>query len=107
VLANLLANARTHTPPGTTVTTRVRLSALTVDVSVADDGPGIPDELQHRLFDRFTKGDTSRSRSHGSSGLGLAIAHSIAISHGGSLTVRSSVGDGATFVMRLPRGAAR
>jgi two-component system OmpR family sensor kinase len=107
VLANLLANARTHTPPGTTVTTRVRLSALTVEVSVADDGPGIPDELQHRLFDRFTRGDTSRSRSHGSSGLGLAIAHSIAISHGGSLTVRSSVGDGATFVMRLPRGAAR
>jgi two-component system OmpR family sensor kinase len=107
VLANLLANARTHTPPGTTVTTRVRLSALAVDVSVSDDGPGIPDELQHRLFDRFTKGDTSRSRSHGSSGLGLAIAHSIAISHGGSLTVRSSVDDGATFAMRLPRDADR
>jgi two-component system OmpR family sensor kinase len=107
VLANLLANARTHTPPGTTVTTRVRLSALTVEVSVADDGPGIPDELQHRLFDRFTRGDTSRSRSHGSSGLGLAIAHSIAISHGGSLTVRSSVDDGATFAMRLPRDADR
>jgi len=107
VLANLLANARTHTPPGTTVTTRVGLSALTVDVSVADDGPGIPDELQHRLFDRFTRGDTSRSRSHGSSGLGLAIAHSIAVSHGGSLTVHSSAGEGATFVMRLPRDADR
>jgi two-component system, OmpR family, sensor kinase len=105
VLANLLANAKTHTPPGTTVTIRIRVAALSVDVSVVDDGPGIPEELQPRLFDRFTRGDTSRSRAHGSSGLGLAIAHSIVNSHGGTLTVRSSQGEGTTFTMRLPRSS--
>jgi two-component system OmpR family sensor kinase len=102
VLANLLTNASTHTPPGTTVVTRVAVGAMTTDVIVSDDGPGIPTELQPRLFDRFARSDTSRSRAHGSSGLGLAIAHSIVAAHGGSLTATSSPEAGSTFHVRLP-----
>ena len=62
VLANLLTNARTHTPPGTTVTAVVRDGPLAVEVLVRDDGPGIPRDRQLNLFDRFSRGDTSRSR---------------------------------------------
>jgi two-component system OmpR family sensor kinase len=102
VLANLLTNASIHTPPGTTVVTRVALDGMTINVSVSDDGPGIPAALQPRLFDRFARGDTSRSRAHGSSGLGLAIAHSIVAAHGGSLTATSTSGAGARFEIRLP-----
>jgi two-component system OmpR family sensor kinase len=101
VLANLLANARTHTPPGTTVITSVRVGPHHVEASVADDGPGVPAELRDELFERFTRGDTSRSRAHGSTGLGLAIASSIARAHGGSLTYQTSPSGGACFRIRL------
>jgi two-component system, OmpR family, sensor kinase len=105
VVANLLTNARTHTPPGTTVTAIVREHQGHVDVLVRDDGPGIALERQSALFDRFTRGDGSRSRAHGSTGLGLAIAHSIAAAHGGSLTVESSPPDDTCFRLRLPATA--
>ena len=86
VLANLLANARTHTPPGTTVVTTL---ATTADgcalVTVADDGPGIPDGLQPDIFERFARGDTSRSRAAGSTGLGLAIVAAVVEAHGGQV----------------------
>jgi two-component system OmpR family sensor kinase len=101
VLANLLANARTHTPPDTTVITSVRVGPHHVEASVADDGPGVPAELRDELFERFTRGDTSRSRAHGSTGLGLAIASSIARAHGGSLTYQTSPSGGACFRIRL------
>jgi two-component system OmpR family sensor kinase len=104
VLANLLTNARTHTPPGTTVTAVVRDGPSAVDVLVRDDGPGIPRELQPNLFDRFSRGDSSRSRTHGSTGLGLAIAYSIAVAHGGTLTVDSTPPHGTCFRLRLPVG---
>jgi two-component system OmpR family sensor kinase len=104
VLGNLLTNARTHTPPGTTVTAVVRDGPLAVEVLVRDDGPGIPRDRQPNLFDRFSRGDTSRSRAHGSTGLGLAIAHSIAVAHGGTLTVDSTP-NGSCFRLRLPAGA--
>ena len=104
VLANLLTNARTHTPPGTTVTAVVRDGPLAVEVLVRDDGPGIPRDRQLNLFDRFSRGDTSRSRAHGSTGLGLAIAHSIAVAHGGTLTVDSTP-KGSCFRLRLPAAA--
>jgi two-component system OmpR family sensor kinase len=102
VVANLLSNAITHTPPGTTVTTSVSVVRGEVEIRVDDDGPGIPEDVQPRVFDRFARGDTSRSRAHGSSGLGLAIAHSIVTSHGGALGMRSSAADGTTFTIRLP-----
>jgi two-component system OmpR family sensor kinase len=102
VIANLLSNAHTHTPPGTTVTTSVAVGLEFVEILVKDDGPGIPEEVQPRIFDRFWRSDTSRSREHGSSGLGLAIAHSIVASHGGRLNVHSSASSGTTFTVRLP-----
>jgi two-component system OmpR family sensor kinase len=102
LVANLLTNAHAHTPPGTTVTAVVRQHPVSVEVAICDDGPGIPPEQQPGLFDRFTRGDTSRSRAHGSTGLGLAIAHSIAVAHGGSLTVISADSDGTCFRLRLP-----
>ncbi|HST63970.1 MAG TPA: HAMP domain-containing sensor histidine kinase [Mycobacteriales bacterium] len=105
VLANLLTNARAHTPPGTTVTTALIAAPDGVEVTVRDDGPGIPAALQADLFDRFTRGDASRGREHGSTGLGLAIARGIATAHGGTVTVTSTSRDGTAFHLRL-RGPA-
>lgn len=101
VLINLLSNARTHTPPGTTVTTRVRPVAAGVEISVADDGPGIPDELTRRVFERFTRGDSARTRTQGSTGLGLSIVEAIVSAHGGTVEVSSDPGR-TIFVVRLP-----
>lgn len=101
-LANLLANARVHTPEGTTVVTTLRVDDDRVCVTVADDGPGIPEELLPTLFERFVRGDGSRSRTAGSTGLGLSIAKAIADAHGGSLTVASAPG-GTRFTLCLNR----
>ena len=105
VLANLLTNARTHTPPGTTVTTSLCVGPEHVQACVADDGPGVLPELREELFERFTRGDTSRSRAHGSTGLGLAIAHRIARAHGGSLGYEAGPEGGACFRLLLPASA--
>ncbi|MEV0157241.1 HAMP domain-containing sensor histidine kinase [Micromonospora sp. NPDC050686] len=101
VVANLLANARVHTPPGTTVTTRLAPVDGAVELSVADDGPGVPPELRDEVFERFARGDSSRSREHGSTGLGLAIVAAVVAAHHG--TVRLASGPGRTvFTVRLP-----
>lgn len=101
VVANLLANARMHTPPGTRVT--VSLSAGDEAVlRVADNGPGIPLELQAEVFERFTRADTSRSRGAGSTGLGLAIVAAVVEAHQGTVDVDSAPGYTA-FTIRLPR----
>jgi two-component system OmpR family sensor kinase len=102
VLGNVLANARTHTPPGTTVTIGLGVDGDEAVVTVTDDGPGIPAELQPHIFQRFARGDTSRSRAAGSTGLGLAIADAVTTAHGGSLAVSSRPGQ-TTFTVRLPR----
>jgi two-component system OmpR family sensor kinase len=121
VLANLLANARIHTPAGTTVTT-----SLSQDESggavliVADDGPGIPVDLQPEIFERFARGDSSRSRRgsisnsgvalaatssySASTGLGLAIVAAVVKAHHGTIAVRSSPGS-TEFVVKLPEGS--
>jgi two-component system OmpR family sensor kinase len=101
VLVNLLANARTHTPPGTTVTARVRAGGPWLCVDVEDDGPGIPPDLLPHVFERFARGDSARSRATGSTGLGLAIVQAVASAHGGAVTVDSVPGR-TVFTVHLP-----
>jgi len=102
VLVNLLANARTHTPAGTTVTTALASSSPdTVAVTVLDDGPGIPAEVLPNVFERFTRGGPARAGVNGSTGLGLAIVQAIVQAHGGSVHLTSRPGQTA-FVIRLP-----
>ena len=101
VLANLLANARLHTPPGTTVTSSLSRDDDTAVLSLSNDGPPIPADLIPRIFDRFARGDASRSTGSGSTGLGLAIVKAIVESHGGTCTV-TSTSDRTTFTIRLP-----
>ena len=107
VLANLLANARTHTPPEA----RVTVSVGSVDgdpdslvLRVADEGPGMDPADAARAFERFYRVDTSRTREAGGTGLGLAIVASLVTAHGGSVDVVTALGQGATFAVRLPRG---
>ncbi|HEU4346325.1 MAG TPA: HAMP domain-containing sensor histidine kinase [Actinoplanes sp.] len=101
VLANLLANAHTHTPEGTTVTVGVGASADQALLRVTDAGPGIPDELTPHVFERFARGDSSRSRAAGSTGLGLSIVHAVVTAHGGTVSVESAPGR-TEFTVRLP-----
>jgi two-component system OmpR family sensor kinase len=104
VLVNLMSNATRHTPKDTTVTVALADGAQpgTVELSVTDDGPGIPPELQPALFERFVRGDSSRSRAAGSTGLGLAIVDAVTTAHGGSITVDSKPGR-TRFAITLPR----
>ena len=102
VLANLLANARTHTPPGTAVTTSLTVGDdADVVLTVLDDGPGIAAWLQPDIFERFARGDSSRSRRGGSTGLGLAIVDAVVRAHGGTIAVHSVPGR-TEFVVTLP-----
>lgn len=101
VIANLLANARVHTPPGTRVVAAVRQNGQSVEISVADDGPGIDAALLPTLFERFVRGDSSRSRIAGSTGLGLAIVQAVVEAHGGTVAVRSGPGN-TEFTITLP-----
>lgn len=101
VLANLLANARVHTPEGTTVTVSLTRDGSDAVLRVHDDGPGIDPDLADELFERFSRADRSRARKTGGTGLGLSIALAIAEAHDGSLTVESAPGDTA-FTLRLP-----
>ncbi|MDO3704868.1 HAMP domain-containing sensor histidine kinase [Micromonospora sp. C28SCA-DRY-2] len=101
VLANLLANARAHTPPGTTVTTTLRAGPDAAVLAVADDGPGVPEQLRPEVFERFARGDSSRSRAHGSTGLGLAIVAAVVAAHHGTVALDSRPGR-TVFTVRLP-----
>jgi two-component system, OmpR family, sensor kinase len=101
VLTNLLANARVHTSAGTVVTTRLSTEPTHTVLQVIDNGPGIPAALQTEVFERFARGDSSRSRKGGSTGLGLAIASAVVKAHNGTITVDSSPGH-TEFTVRLP-----
>jgi two-component system, OmpR family, sensor kinase len=105
VLANLLANARTHTPAGTTVTVSLAEPETgQVRLAVIDDGPGIEPDLLPTIFERFARGDTSRARNAGgtaSTGLGLAIVAAVVEAHGGSVSAASRPGR-TEFALLLP-----
>ncbi len=103
VAHNLIDNAVRHTPPGGTVRLETGLSEDgQAFLSVADEGPGIPDELASRIFERFSRGDHARGRDSGGTGLGLAIALAIAKGHGGSLVLEERGARGSRFVLKVP-----
>jgi two-component system, OmpR family, sensor kinase len=106
VVANLLANARTHTPPGTRVETGLTVRGGRAVLTVTDNGPGIPDAIRNQIFERFTRADTSRARSSndaegGSTGLGLAIVAAVVEAHQGRVSVDSRPGH-TQFLVELP-----
>jgi signal transduction histidine kinase len=96
---NLIGNAVTHTPPGTSIDVTVRPAGDAVELLVADDGPGVPEEVAEHLFERFVSGQGDRG---GSTGLGLAIVRAVAEAHGGSVELVRDGGPGANFCVRLP-----
>jgi two-component system OmpR family sensor kinase len=106
VLANLLANARIHTPAGTNVRLSLSHQGDSVTVDIQDDGPGIPGALIGDIFERFSRGEESRSRAAGSTGLGLAIVAAVIAAHGGRISVTSQPGRTA-FSVVLPVNGAR
>jgi two-component system OmpR family sensor kinase len=101
VVVNLLANARTHTPAGTTVTAGLATVGDNAVITVADDGPGIPPALLPEVFERFARGDSSRSRAAGSTGLGLSIVAAVVAAHQGTVNVTSVPGR-TVFTVALP-----
>jgi two-component system, OmpR family, sensor kinase len=105
VLDNLLANARTHTPPGTHVSVGLRRVEGRAELTIVDHGPGLTEEQAARVFDRFYRVDGSRARAGGGAGLGLAIVAAVIEAHGGTAESRPTPGGGATFAITLPLGA--
>jgi two-component system, OmpR family, sensor kinase len=102
VLDNLLANVRTHTPPGTRALVRVLTQDGQGILEVADQGPGLSAEDAGRVFERFYRADPSRARDRGGTGLGLAVVAALVEAHGGRVTLDTSPGSGATFRVYLP-----
>ncbi|MFE3545942.1 sensor histidine kinase [Nocardia sp. NPDC059177] len=103
VLANLLNNARTHTPDDTVITVRLTPTADEVRIEVADTGPGLAPEEAARIFERFYRTDASRTRTSGGTGLGLSIVQALVTAHRGTVEVTSEPGVGTTFTVHLPR----
>jgi two-component system sensor histidine kinase SenX3 len=101
-LVNLLDNAVSYSGEGTTVEVRTSLVNGQVEISVTDQGIGIAEKDLERVFERFYRADPARSRATGGTGLGLAIVKHVASNHGGSVSVSSVEGLGATFTLRLP-----
>jgi two-component system OmpR family sensor kinase len=101
VVANLLTNARTHTPPGTSVRIAIRHDTDAATLSVIDDGPGMAPGVRERVFERFFRADPVRAPETGSSGLGLAIVDAVVKAHGGEVEVTSEPGH-TCFAVRLP-----
>jgi two-component system OmpR family sensor kinase len=103
VVANLLANARAHTPAGTQIDVSITRSADGISIVVADNGPGLSLDDQKKIFERFYRADPSRVRVDGEgSGLGLSIVDAVMKAHGGSVSVQSGPGKGATFTLFFP-----
>jgi signal transduction histidine kinase len=107
VLANLLGNALRHTPSGGRVTVAATSTdPRSVELSIADDGDGIPAEHLPHVFERFYRVDEARDRAHGGSGIGLAIVKAFVEAHDGTIAASSpGPGRGSTFTVRLPAEA--
>jgi two-component system OmpR family sensor kinase len=110
VLSNLVRNALTHTPGGTSVRVEVQARGSvdgTVTLTVSDDGPGMAPQDAERAFERFYRADSSRARSRGSgSGLGLAIVAALVAAHGGRVDLQTAPGAGTSVAVRLPAASA-
>lgn len=102
VMANLLSNAVKYSPREGTVSISTQCSTDEVRISVADSGPGIPPEFQHRVFDRFAQADSSNTRRVGGTGLGMAITKELVEMHGGRISFTTEQGRGTTFHIDLP-----
>lgn len=106
VVANLLANARAHTPAGTNIEVSVAQSEDGVRIRIADNGPGLSSEDQARIFERFYRADSSRVRQDGEgTGLGLSIVDAVMRAHAGQVSVESELGKGAAFTLFFPQSA--
>ena len=106
VVANLLANARTHTPAGTAIDVSVSQSDDGVRIRIADNGPGLSRRDQERIFERFYRADSSRVRTDGEgTGLGLSIVDAVMRAHAGQVSVESEIGKGAAFTLFFPISA--
>ncbi len=104
VVANLVGNALAHTPSSSALTLVASLEHDVGVVEVADEGPGMTEEVAARAFERFYRADPSRSRHRGGSGLGLAIVEATVGAHGGRASLRSSPAEGTTVRVELPTG---
>ncbi|HNB54449.1 MAG TPA: ATP-binding protein, partial [Anaerolineales bacterium] len=104
ILGNLITNAIRHTPEDGQITVEVQCHPDQVQIDVRDTGPGIPEESLPYIFERFYRGDRSRSRMEGGTGLGLAIARRLAEAHGGRLEAGNHPAGGAMFTLTLPGG---
>jgi two-component system OmpR family sensor kinase len=102
VIDNLLANVRSHTPPGEPVDVSVRTTGARAVVEVADRGPGLPNGDAAHVFERFYRADPSRARDSGGAGLGLSIVAAIAGAHGGKASASDREGGGSVFRIELP-----
>ena len=102
ILVNLLTNAHEYSPEGASITVAARPVGAEVEISVSDNGQGIPEDQIGRIFERFTRGDAGLTQRVGGTGLGLAISKSLVELHGGSIAAESTVGVGSTFRVRLP-----
>ena len=99
---NLLANVRAHTPAEAAAVVRVRRDGAGAVLEIEDEGPGLSAEQAAHVFERFYRGDPSRSRDHGGAGLGLAIVAAIVEAHGGAVGLETAPGAGTTFRVTLP-----
>ncbi len=102
VLVNLITNAHEYCPEGASIRVEGRQDDAEVEISVTDDGPGIPTEQLEHIFERFTRGDAGLTQRVGGTGLGLAISKSLVELHGGRISAESGPGQGSTFRLRLP-----
>ncbi|WP_026356650.1 cell wall metabolism sensor histidine kinase WalK [Mycobacterium sp. 141] len=103
VLGNLVANALQHTPETAGITVRVGTEGDNAVLEVCDEGPGMSQEDARRVFERFYRADTSRTRASGGTGLGLSIVDSLVYAHGGTVRVVTAPGQGCRFTVSLPR----